>query len=777
MVSQNDPEIIRILNDVILLATCTNPDGLELVADWYMREADPAKRSTRGLPRLYHKYIGHDNNRDFYMVTQPETEAVNRVLYLEWFPQIVYNHHQTGPAGCVLFAPPFRPPFNYNFDPLVAMETELVGAAMHTRFLAEGKPGATMRSGARYSVWWNGGLRTTAYFHNMIGILTETIGNPTPVKIPFLPQRQLPHNDLPCPVAPQEWHFRQSIDYSITADRAILDLASKHRQDFLFNIYRMGRNALQKGSRDNWTIHPKRIAEVEQKIKSDEAKLEGVGRFRGYPLKYYELLFDPGKRDPWAYVIPSDQSDFLTATKFVNALLKNGIVVHKAVRAFDVDGKTYPAGSYVVKTAQAFRAHILDMFEPQDYPDDIPCPGGPPSPIYDNAGWTLAFQMGIAFDRILEGFDGPLEQIEGLAKAPEGGVTVKKGAVGFLLSHQVNDAFIAINRLLRSGKDVYWLKNTFQANGKTYPPGTIYIPVQSLPLSELREWAEELGLSFEATTSTPRREAYRLKPLKIGLWDQYGGSMASGWVRWLLEQFEFPFQVVYPATLDAGHLRANYDVLIFVSRAIPESDQERPGLYGSFQQPKPEEVPPEYRKRLGKVTVSKSIPKLKTFLEQGGTILAIGSSTCLGFHLGLPLADALVERKEDGTEKPLPEEKYYVPGSILQARVDSEHPLAYGMSSKVDVLFRHSPVFRFLPQAPLKGVRAVSWFGQGSILRSGWAWGEHYLRGGILVVEADFGQGKLFLFGPEITYRAQPHGTFKFLFNGIYFGGAELATF
>jgi len=390
MASCNDPETLRILDDAILLAVCSNPDGLELVANWYMRQPDPKKRTTRDLPRLYHKYIGHDNNRDFYMVTQPETEAINRVLYREWYPQIIYNHHQSGPAGCVLFAPPFRAPFNYNFDPLVVMGIELVGAAMHNRFVAEGKPGATMRSGAGYSIWWNGGLRTTAYFHNMVGILTETIGNPTPVKIPFLPQKQLPQNDLPLPVPPQEWHFRQSVEYSITADRAVLDVASKHRQDFLFNIYRMGRNSIRRGSSDHWTIGPDQVAEVESQLKKDKVKPQGFGRARGYPLKYYRMLFDPAKRDPRGYILPSDQSDFLTATKFINALIKNGITVQRATRPFEVAGQRYPAGSYVVKTAQAFRPHILDMFEPQDYPEDIPCPGGPPRPLYDSAGWTLA---------------------------------------------------------------------------------------------------------------------------------------------------------------------------------------------------------------------------------------------------------------------------------------------------------------------------------------------------------------------------------------------------
>src|SRR5580765_6300325 len=193
MVSRTDEETMRFLNDVIVLCVQANPDGQELVANWYMREKDPLKRSMNRLPRLYAKYVGHDDNRDFYMSNMKESTNMNRQLFIEWLPQIMYNHYQTGPTGTVLFAPPFRDPFNYNFDPLIPLGIDMVGAAMHSRFAAEHKPGATMRKGTGYSTWWNGGLRTTVYFHNMIGLLTETIGSPTPMKIPFVPQRQLPN--------------------------------------------------------------------------------------------------------------------------------------------------------------------------------------------------------------------------------------------------------------------------------------------------------------------------------------------------------------------------------------------------------------------------------------------------------------------------------------------------------------------------------------------------------------------------------------------------------
>src|SRR4029079_15036334 len=246
--SRTEPETLRILNDDVVLCTLVNPDGMELVSNWYMRKQDERRRSTSGLPRLYQKYIGHDNNRDFYMMNQPESENANRIMYREWYPVIMYNHHQPGPAGAVLFAPPFRDPFNYNFDPLVVLGIDMVGAAIHTRLAVEGKPGAVMRTGAPYSTWFNGGIRTTAYFHNQIGILTEMIGSPTPVEIPFVPDMQLPRADVPNPIAPQTWHFRQSIEYSLTINYAILDVASKQREDFLFNMYAMARNAIDKGN-------------------------------------------------------------------------------------------------------------------------------------------------------------------------------------------------------------------------------------------------------------------------------------------------------------------------------------------------------------------------------------------------------------------------------------------------------------------------------------------------------------------------------------------------
>lgn len=781
LVSRSDPETLRFLNDVIVLCVPANPDGMDLIGEWYMRNPDPTKRSTSGLPRLYQKYIGHDNNRDSYMVNMPETENMHRVLYREWFPQILYNHHQTGPVGTVVFMPPFRDPFNYYFDPLIPLGIEAVGTAMHSRFVAEGKPGSTMRSGAAYSTWWNGGLRTTAYFHNIIGLLTEIIGNPTPMEIPLVPSKLLASNDYPFPVLPQKWHMRQSIDYEVSANKAVIDIASRYRDTLLFNIYQMGRNAIAKGSRDTWTETPRKIDALMEKVAADRAgQPEVQTRFgRGpatVPAKYLEVLRTPAGRDPRGFIIPSDQPDFLTATKFVNTLLKNGITVHRATAAFQVAGKQYPAGSYVLKAAQAFRPHVLDMFEAQDHPDDFAYPGGPPRPPYDSAGWTPAYTMGVAFDRILDAFDGPFEVVPDVIKAPAGKVTGGPGTpAGYLLSGEVNDAFVAINRLLAAGQEVHRLTSPLTAGPTKWGPGTIYVAARQTTAPLVKKLAEDIGLTFEATTAKLPAGALKLRPVRIGLWDRYGGSMPSGWTRWIFEQYEFPFEVVYPPTLDAGNLSAKYDVLVFVDGAIPAREVGGPDPFLGGQ-PRAEDIPAEYRPRLGSVTIAKTVPQLRQFVEDGGLLVAIGSSTSLASHLGLPVTNALVERTPRGEVRPLPSDRFYIPGSVLQTAVDTASPLAWGMASKADVFYSNSPAFRLEPAAAVRGVKPVLWYDSAKPLRSGWAWGQTYLEGAVAAIDAPLGKGRVFLFGPEIAFRAQTHGTYRLLFNGIYYAGGGKAA-
>jgi hypothetical protein len=499
-----------------------------------------------------------------------------------------------------------------------------------------------------------------------------------------------------------------------------------------------------------------------------------VGNAAVVPAKYYDMMRTPDRRDPRGYIISADQPDMLTVRKFLNALIRGGIEVHRATAAFQAAGKSYPAGSYVLKAAQAFRPHLRDMMEPQDHPNDFFYPGGPPRPPYDMTGYTLAFQMGIQFDRILDAFDGPFEKLPfgqpidiqpGKVTAP-----AKGRAAGYLLSHQVKDSFTATNRLLAANEEVYWLKAPMTVEGRTYPAGTIYVPAKKTTKPLLDKLAAEVGLTFEGTSTKPTGDGLKLRPVRIGLWDRYGGSMSSGWIRWMFEQqFQFPtFEVVYPPQLDAGNLRAKYDVIMFME-GIPRTEGER----GEREGPAPQNLPPEWADKVGTVTVAKTIPALRQFVEQGGTLIAVGSATNVAYHFKLPITNYLVEKTQTGEMRPLPSTKYFVPGALVTATVDTTDPVAYGMPQTVDVFFNRSPVFALTNDAQAKGIRAIATYQSDQPVHSGWGWGQQYLKGGVAAVEANLGSGKVFLFGPEITFRGETHATFPLLFNAIYYGTAQ----
>jgi hypothetical protein len=257
----------------------------------------------------------------------------------------------------------------------------------------------------------------------------------------------------------------------------------------------------------------------------------------------------------------------------------------------------------------------------------------------------------------------------------------------------------------------------------------MYVPARPGTLAILRAAAQELGLRATGVSASPGGAARRLRPVRIALWDEPSGTPESGWIRWLLERYEFPFEVITSESAD--NRLANVDVLILASSA----------------------------------RANRHAAAIRGLAERGGTVLAIGQSTSIAGALELPVFNVVA---------PLPRDRYFVPGSILRMHVDASQPVAYGLTPEVDVMFDNSPVFRLGRDAAERGVTTVAWFDSPAPLRSGWAWGQDVLEGGATVVEARLGQGRVVLFGPEITFRAQAHATFKFLFNGIYYGSSVM---
>ncbi|UAK25047.1 M14 family metallopeptidase [Sphingomonas nostoxanthinifaciens] len=775
MLTKNDPETLRLLNDDITLFVWANPDGLELVADWYMAPQDQKKRATETIPVLYQKYVGHDDNRDSFASNQPETTNMNRAGYREWYPQILYNEHQTGPEGAVVFIPPFRDPYNFNNEPLVINQTDVVGEMMHARLVAQGKGGSVMRSGAPYSTWFNGGIRTVGYFHNQIGILTEIIGNPTPIEIPLVLKNQLPRQDEVMPIPPGPWHFQTSLDYIKEMDRAVLDYASRYRETVLYNRYIMGRNEIQKGSQDSWVITPKRLNAARDAAakagagaaQEDNGGAAVIGREdRPVPTELYQtVLHDPAMRAPRAYIIPADaQPDMPTTVKFLNSLIKNGIEVQQATAAFTFGGKSYAAGSYIVRTDQAFRPHVLDMFEPQDHPQDFAYPGGPPIRPYDITGYTLALQMNVKFDRLLDGAPQAFPVIPDVIETPPAGHMLGSGSAGYVVSHATNNSFTLTNRLLKAGQKVYWLKAATTVDGEALAPGALWIPASSAAKAAVTKAVATLGIDAHAVAAKPAGDVIAVKPVRIGLVDIYGGSMASGWTRWLFDQYEFGYSRVYPQELDRGGLNRKYDVLIFQSDVLGRED------YPGRGQPDAAEIPAQYRSWLGKITKEKTYPAVADFAKAGGTVITIGNASAMGPALGLPVTNVLMTTGKNGKPATIPSSKYYIPGSILTAKVDTSDPLAFGLPETLNVFYYNNPVFVGSMSDP--SLHKVSWFYNDDPLVSGWAWGQKLLNGNVGVVDAALGKGHVFLLGPEVTQRGQPYPTFKFLFNGLFYGPA-----
>jgi len=331
---------------------------------------------------------------------------------------------------------------------------------------------------------------------------------------------------------------------------------------------------------------------------------------------------------------------------------------------------------------------------------------------------------------------------------------------GYLVSHHQNDAFTAVGRLLQAGEDVFWPQDRSLGNAPG-ASGAMWIRARPQTRTILEKTATDLGLTFTGIASAPSGGGLKLKPVRVALWDRYGGSSSSGWTRWLLERYGFRFDVIYAQSIDSGEFKSRYDVVILTDDAVLDA---RDGSQSAV------DIPPEYRRATGSLTTAHSLPQLKQFVEAGGTVITVGHATNIAVALGLPISSALVETRSDGV-RPLTPEQYYVPGSVLRVSVDNTTPLGYGFERQVDVFFDNSPVFRL--GHPASSVDRVAWFSSATPLRSGWAWGQKHLENGVVVVDGNLGRGRVLVFGPEVNFRAQSHATFKFLFNAIYYATGE----
>ncbi|MGD2216755.1 MAG: M14 family metallopeptidase, partial [Gemmatimonadales bacterium] len=578
-----DPEMAAAMEDVVvLLIPSMNPDGQQMVSDWYERTLGTPYEGGR-MPWLYHYYVGHDNNRDFYMLTQVESRLLTDLLYREWFPEIVYDVHQMGGSGARLFVPPFDDPVNPNIDPLLVRMISLYGLQISTDLEAAGKSGVVNAS--RFDLWWHGGLRTVPARHNMIGILSESASArlASPIFLEPGQVRQPQHGvNFPNPWPGGWWHLRDIIDYQLIAARAIIGLAARERPRLIGNYVELGRRAVAAGR-------------------------DGA---------------------PFAYVIPAGQRDMGSAAAMLEVLRGGGVEIHRATAPFEADGLAYPAGSWVVLMAQPYRAHAKDLLERQSYPDLRVFPGGPPDTPYDVAGWTLPLQMGVEAVEVLRRFEADLQPLTDEIRPPAGSVTGSRRA--FIVSNTTNAANLAVHRLLTAGGSVAFLSEAAQFGDRRWPIGSAVLQGGEA-WRILEELAAEEGLSAQAFSG--RVTGHRVAGLRVGLYQPWTASMDEGWTRWVFDGWELPYRTVHDAEIRAGDLRARYDVIVLPdlsARSIIEG--RRPGT-----------VPSEYAGGLGDAGTA----AIRTFVRAGGTLLCFDSSSGFAIEqLGLPVRDVRPPRSE-----------------------------------------------------------------------------------------------------------------------------------
>ena len=593
-------------------------------------------------------------------------------------------------------------------------------------------------------------MRTVPYFHNMIGILTETghdsaspryydprvfpktlavRANPSGVGITVdeelsgVPDARVLYS-FPYPGG--ESHFREPVDYMITGSIAVLRAASDSRLKWLNNIYRMGRDAI-------------------------EAGVSGT--------RYY--------------VIPAGQPHKDEAVNLVNVLLEGGIEISRARSSFRAGGQRFSEGDYVIDAAQAFRPYIVDLLEKQTYPDTRLDPSGNIRPPYDIAGWTLPMQMGVEVHKVERNMEYDGQMISGLA-SPDAGEVSGSAGYGYTLSRETNAAVRAANDLLAAGDTVYVATESFRGG----QPGTFIIEAGDGTGDRVDALAAELGIDFAGLRSEPGVDKAALSRPRVGLYKSYVASMDEGWTRWVLEEHGFDVVSLMDADVRNGDL-SSLDAII-----LPHPDGRvyfKNDLQEILTGHSPGSMPEEYTGGIG----LEGALALDKYARNGGTILAFGGAVDFALEMfGLPVRDVVGQASRAN---------FSIPGSLIAATVDTSDPLAWGMDENVALNFVNGSAFDILGQAgcvddllnqnqcyevirggrPLKQhedvppLDSVVDFAGEDLLMSGWAAGTEFIAGKSALARVAHGEGQVIVYGFRPQFRGQPRGTYKLIFNAL----------
>lgn len=707
--TDNSAETKAVLdNTIILLMPSHNPDGTQMVAEWN-RKTLGTPYEGGSIPFLYHKYTGHDDNRDWYMFTQKESRMTVEKIWNRWHPEISYDMHQMGSNAARIFIPPYVDPWDPNVNPILISEMSALGANMAAELIGEGKDGVVIHG--IYDGWTP--ARGYTNYHGGLRFLTEMASAKlaSPITLTFdqlgagigYDAKQRAWN-FPRPWRGGTWHLRDIMDYEESAAAALLDHAVKYREMWLTNFYRINQQAI--GRKDPLT----------------------------------------GKDKPFAIVFPAAQPDPASAYKLLETLQFADLEVHRARAPFTADGKDYPAGTHVILMAQPASAFAKTLTEIQHYPDLRQYPGGPPQRPYDVTAYTMPLMMGVDCVHVQQPFQADLELLKAPITAPPGQVGAR-ATKAYTFAHD-NAGIRATTMLTKAGLKVVWT------------PNAIVVPVDGQPNvhDAIAAAAKELPLQVKAIDTTVPTGLTVRSP-RVGLYKSYVASMDEGWTRWIFEQWGIDYTSLENKDVKAGNLRAKFDVIV-----LPQEGARQ--ITNGFAAGS---MPPEYVGGLGQ----EGADALRAFIEAGGTLVALDSASMWAIDtFKLPVKNALqglAGGGEGGGSVGPQSSAFYAPGSIVRTSVDVASPIAYGSGTESVAWFEQSPAFDVSGNARA----IVTYPASGSPLLSGWLLGAEKLNGKAAIVEAPMGKGRVILFGFRPQYRAQTWATFKFLFNSLYYSTVE----
>jgi hypothetical protein len=573
-----DERVRAMLDAVVLLVIPShNPDGTALVADWYRQTLGTPFEGT-APPRLYHPYVGHDNNRDWYMFTQQETRLTVRHLHHRWHPQIVHDVHQMGARGARLFVPPYTDPWEPNVDPALTAAVAALGSHVASRLTTAGRTGVV--TGAIFDAWTP--ARAYPHTHGGVRFLSETasarLATPLEVKPEELERRgseydpRTPSANFPAPWPGGTWRLADIVETQLQASLAILEHAAQNREHWLRTALLARRRAL-------------------------------------------------GRREPFAFVIPPGQRDPAAVRRLVAVLRTGEVEIERARAPFAAGDRRHPAGSLVVRLQQPAGAFAKALLERQRYPDLREYAGGPPRRPYDVTAHTLPLLLGVDVETAGAPFEAELEPVGDAPLEPAG--PLGRGP-RYALAHTSGD-LAALGRLLAQGVAARWTLEPFEDGGRRFPAGTLLVPASARRL--LEALAAELGIVARPVRAQAR--SLKLRTPRVGLYKSWVPSMDEGWTRFVFEREMFVgYQSLSDRDVRAGRLAARFDAIV-----LP--DQSPATLRSGHAKGS---MPDEYTGGLG----AEGAEALRAFVEAGGTLLALNSATGYAIDaLRLPVKDAL----------------------------------------------------------------------------------------------------------------------------------------